>query len=84
MTATPPITGYRKLSDGEIALMNEGKALAETVGAFVAKLRAMPPAGHGMEMQSDLIDGRWLSVGATDLQKGFMSVLRSIARPLTF
>ena len=32
------IIGYRDLTAEEIVLMNEGKALAEQVGAFVAKL----------------------------------------------
>lgn len=34
------IKGYRTLSENEIALMNEGKALAEQVGAYVEKLKA--------------------------------------------
>ena len=35
----PKITGYRQLSEAEVALMNEGKALAEACGAYIAKLR---------------------------------------------
>lgn len=27
------------------------------------------------------VDPRWMAIGRTDLQKGFMSVCRSIARP---
>jgi len=53
--------------------MNEAKALAEQVGALVEKIGATPN-----------IDGRWLATGKTDLQKGFMSVIRSVARPTTF
>ena len=34
------IKGYRDLSQEEIDLMNEGKALAEKCGEFVAKLEA--------------------------------------------
>jgi hypothetical protein len=30
------------------------------------------------------IDQRWLSIGVTDLQKGFMGITRAIARPTTF
>lgn len=67
------IKGYRQLSDAEVALMNEGKELAEQCGAFVEKLRQM-----------DMCDQRWVSIGATDLQKGFMSVLRGVAKPTTF
>ena len=67
------ITGYRDLTEAEIALMNEGKALAQQVGEFVAKLRGT----------ADL-DQRWVSIGATELQQGFMAVIRGIARPTTF
>lgn len=67
------ITGYRDLTEAEIALMNEGKALAEQVRLFTDKVKATPE-----------IDGRWLSIGVTDLQKGFMAVVRAIARPTTF
>lgn len=67
------IKGYRDLTQEEIDLMNEGKALAEQVGAFTEKVKTTAN-----------IDGRWLSIGITDLQKGFMAVIRSIARPTTF
>lgn len=67
------ITGYRDLTEEEIALMNEGKQLSVSIGEYLAKLEAV----------SD-IDKRWLAIGKTDLQKGFMAVIRSIARPTTF
>lgn len=67
------IKGYRDLTEDEIALMNEGKELAEKCREFTERVKA--EAG---------IDQRWLSIGVTDLQKGFMAVIRSIARPTTF
>ena len=74
----PKITGYRQLSEAEVALMNEGKALAEQVGAYIDRLRShadgTPP----------LLDQRWVSIGATQLQQGFMAVIRGIAQPTTF
>jgi len=80
----PKITGYRQLSEAEVALMNEGKALAEQCGTYVAKLRT-----HQGQRTSDsppalLLDQRWISIGATDLQRGFMAVIRGIAQPTTF
>jgi len=87
----PKITGYRQLSDSEVALMNEGKALAEACGAYIAKLRkhgdmARPSAVvDSPEVPSPLLlDQRWISIGATDLQRGFMAVIRGIAQPTTF
>jgi hypothetical protein len=84
----PKITGYRQLSEAEVALMNEGKALAEACGAYVAKLRNHPDVtrtqapfdGSGFQP----LDQRWISIGATDLQRGFMAVIRGIAQPTTF
>lgn len=74
----PKITGYRQLSEAEVALMNEGKALAEQCGAYIERLRrhadGTPPS----------LDQRWVSIGATDLQRGFMAVIRGIAQPTTF
>ncbi len=67
------IKGYRDLSAEEIALMNEGKTLAEQVGAFVEKLRA-----------NTATDKRWVSIGQTHLQQGFMAAIRGIAQPTTF
>jgi hypothetical protein len=67
------ITGYRDLTQQQIDLMNEGKALGEQCREYTEKVKAAPD-----------IDARWLSIGVTDLQKGFMAVIRSIARPTTF
>lgn len=61
----PKITGYRQLSEAEVALMNEGKA----------------PTGP-LDLQP--LDQRWISIGSTDLQRGFMAVIRGIAQPTTF
>lgn len=73
------IKGYRDLSEQEIALINEGKELAEKVGEFVKKLGTsdVVPTTEG-------IDQRWLNIAKTDLQKGFMALIRSIAQPTTF
>lgn len=88
----PKITGYRQLTAEEAALMNEGKALAEQVGAYIAKLRALPATGaDGLPFvngtpagPAQSLDQRWISIGATQLQQGFMAVIRGIAQPTTF
>ena len=67
------ITGYRDLSQEEIDLMNEAKELAKQCGALVEKLLACKDT-----------DKRWVALGKTDLQRGFMSAIRGIARPTTF
>lgn len=88
----PKITGYRQLTEAEVALMNEGKALAEQCGAYIAKLRGYvptnmsgPEGGEGVAFKAGAtLDQRWISIGATDLQRGFMAVIRGIAQPTTF
>jgi hypothetical protein len=85
----PKITGYRQLTEAEVALMNEGKALAEQCGAYIEKLRRHD--GLVSDQMTDaeraavlVLDQRWISIGATDLQRGFMAVIRGIAQPTTF
>ena len=89
----PKITGYRQLTEEEAALMNEGKALAEKCGEYIAKLRGYVPNDVNEKLEAGQIgeykagssfDQRWISIGATDIQKGFMSVMRGIAQPTTF
>ena len=67
------IKGYRDLSQDEINLMNDAKGKAEDIGKLIEVLRSTPE-----------IDQRWLAIAQTDLQKGFMALVRSIARPTTF
>lgn len=67
------IKGYRDLSQDEINMMNEGKALAEQVGAWVEKLQA-----------NGSLDQRAVALGKTNLQQGFMWAIRGIAQPTTF
>lgn len=80
----PKITGYRQLSEAEVALMNEGKALAEACGVYIAKLRGYVPENTAGVKPGSTLDQRWVSIGATDLQTGFMAVIRGIAQPTTF
>lgn len=67
------IKGYRELSPEEIALMNEIKTEGARLGALCAKLK-----------ERDDLDHRWVSIGATDLQKGLMSLTRAVAKPTFF
>lgn len=67
------IKGYRDLSQEEIDLMNEGKALAEQCGAYIDKL-----------MVNESTDKRAVALGKTNLQQGFMWAIRGVAQPTTF
>lgn len=69
----PKITGYRQLNEHEVDLINEIKAKGVELGELIDRL----------EMNVNT-DKRWLSIGTTDLQKGFMALTRAVAKPSTF
>jgi len=68
------LKGYRELTAEELALINEIKTKGAELGELVEKLRA----------ETDHIDQRWVSIGATDLQTGLMALTRSVAQPTFF
>lgn len=86
------ISGYRELSQEEIDLMNEIKALGPQLELLVSKIQ------HHIDMQyaailEDCSEGdrldlaqpiRWLNIGKTDLQQGLMALTRSVAQPTFF
>jgi hypothetical protein len=67
------IKGYRDLSQAEIDMMNVCKVKAEEIGKLIKTLEDLSE-----------VDKRWLAIAKTDLQKGFMALVRSIAKPETF
>jgi hypothetical protein len=67
------ITGYRELSESEIAAMNEVKQKGNELGELVEKLRT-----------NNEFDQRWVSIGLTNLQHGIMDLVRAIAKPASF
>jgi hypothetical protein len=67
------IKGYRDLTQNEIASMNKCKDMAVQVGLLCDAVETIPG-----------VDKRWVAIGKTDLQKGFMALIRGIARPETF
>jgi len=66
------ITGYRNLSSEEISIIDEIKVVGNTVEDLIIKLQAYNP------------DHRWIAIGKTHLQEGFMALVRSIAKPNSF
>jgi hypothetical protein len=67
------IEGYRELDEDEIGTMNQVKNTAKLVGGMIDDLANNPS-----------VDQRWLAIARTDLQKGFMSAVRSVAKPTFF
>lgn len=65
-----PVAGYRSQQDEAIALVNANKRAEEEV------LRIL----DGLAERGD-IDKRWLAIGRTEIEKGFMAVNRAVFRP---
>jgi hypothetical protein len=55
-------------------LIAEIRAKAAEVGVLVQLLRDEGP--H--------LDQRWINIGATDIQQGFMALTRGVAKPSSF
>jgi hypothetical protein len=68
----PKITGYRQQSEESIAAINECKDLEKAVSAFIEKISAD---------QALAVDARAVSIARTQLQTGFMWLVRGIAKP---
>lgn len=77
------IKGYRDLSQEEIELMNEIKQKADECGKLVNALRFYQE-NNGTEPTPFQVDQRWVSIGQTHLQEGFMALVRSVAKPESF
>lgn len=67
------ITGYRELNTEELQQINAIKELSNQVGQLIEQLNT-----------TEGVDKRWLNIAKTDLQKGFMSAVRSVAKPDSF
>lgn len=81
------ISGYRDLTQDEIDLMNEAKALEAQVLAFHAKVEKKLDDQMRLHHHVDQIRAlraharRWHSIARTDIETGFMALVRSIAQP---
>lgn len=69
------ISGYRELSREEINLMNDAKQKEVEVIGLVKRLE------DRFASEGDSESLRWLAIAKTDIQKGFMALIRSIAKP---
>jgi hypothetical protein len=66
-----PVKGYKPQRAEAVALVNVNKELEEYVLRQIDQLRDRYPD----------IDLRWLAIGQTDIEQGFMAINRAIFRP---
>ena len=65
-----PVAGYTNQPDDKVTTVNENKQLEETVLKRLDALKADPD-----------IDQRWLAIGRTHIEEGFMSINRAVFKP---
>lgn len=74
MTDTPhnglPVAGYQPQSEAAVGLVNGNKQIEEIL------LRRLDELANCSD-----IDKRWLAIGRTSIEQGFMAINRSIFRP---
>lgn len=70
MTDGLPVAGYRPQPARALELVNANKLVEERVLRILDELSAM----------SD-VDKRWLAMGRTEIERGFMAINRAIFRP---
>ena len=90
------ITGYRSLSASEIDLINDVKQHAARTQGLLEMIRshlrtqandvdAGMPGTNAEQMRLQIAQPlRWASIAETNLQQGFMALVRAIAQPSTF
>jgi hypothetical protein len=88
---TVSITGYRQLGAVEQALINEIKEHAEQTRFLVnrvmqhAETEVAKPLPEGQAPHSTVTHpSRWAALAQTDLQMGFMKLVRAVAQPTSF
>ena len=76
-----PVAGYQPQQARSILLVNRNKHLEEQVLRILDELAMM----HGPDAPANPhvmhLDHRWLAIGRTAIEQGFMAVNRSIFRP---
>lgn len=72
--ATPKVTGYRQLTEAEIALMNTIKAREAELAELLTSIRGAAPVGEPQ---------RQAALAATAFEEGFMRLVRVVARPVS-
>lgn len=77
-----PVAGYKPQSSTAVDLVNQNKALEEQVLRMLDTLAAMKgPAASNDKPSEITVDQRWLAVGRTAIENGFMAVNRAVFKP---
>jgi hypothetical protein len=65
-----PVKGYQEQTDQNVSMVNRNKEIEETILRVMDTMRMMPD-----------IDQRWLAIGRTHIEQGFMAMNRAVFKP---
>ncbi len=65
-----PVSGYAPQPDDRVVVVNTNKAAEEAVLRILDMLAADPQ-----------VDKRWLAIGRTQIEQGFMAINRAVFKP---
>jgi hypothetical protein len=71
--APMPVAGYTSQTEQNIALVNQAKRMEEHLLQHLDRLKESPD-----------IDQRWLAMGRTHIEQGFMFMNRAVFKPKRF
>ena len=66
-----PVSGYQKQSQAAVDLVNANKEAEEQILRDLDNLALSPE-----------VDKRWLAIGRTNIEQGFMAINRAIFKPV--
>ena len=82
------IKGYRELNIEEISLINEIKEEGIRLRSLINSVRhyneSKSDNNEAIQLNNDSETYRWIAEATTDLQKGIMCLVRSVAKPEFF
>lgn len=82
--APPPITGYRSLSQTELDLMNDIKALGPDIKAMIDRVEKHIALQNELYGVGDAESMRWTRISQDHFQQALMALTRAVARPAFF
>lgn len=89
----PKVTGYRDLTEEDVAIINMIKGKGNDLDMFICGLENRPPTpqrayGQPEANRAEPLDGsvdpRQLSLARTKFEEGFMHLVRAVAQPRSF
>jgi hypothetical protein len=76
-----PVAGYRSQKDIAVSLVNRNKQVEEQVLRILDELATMRGPDAPANPHELALDQRWLSIGRTHIEQGFMAINRAIFKP---